>query len=317
MPSTEFPVSLVIPVYNESKSIEAVISSILKQTRMPDEIIFVDGGSTDNTVQLIKELTRHDERFSLISVERAMPGKGRNIGAAAAKHQWIAFTDAGIKLERDWLEQLVMKAATDKEASIIYGNYAPQINNFFDNCAAISYVPGAKPGQIRGRSIVSCLLKKKVWEEAGGFPDWRATEDLVFMEKAESLGYKTLETPKATACWELQPNLRSTFKKFDLYSKYNVWAGRQAYWHYGVARQYALIAVFILLGVFHHWLWLLLIPAWMMARAAKRIFLHRHEFGWKEIFNPFTFFGVMLITMIIDIATFSGWVRALFSKPPR
>jgi|CXWL01.1.fsa_nt_gi glycosyltransferase involved in cell wall biosynthesis len=313
--SEKFDVSLVIPVFNESKTIADLIASIKAQTFQPDEVILVDGGSTDNTVEIINKLTGDSQYFRIIKAGRAMPGRGRNIGAEKADTEWIAFTDAGIKLDLNWLEYLVKKAEENPMATIIYGNYAPQINSFFDKCAAITYVPGVRQGLIRGKSIVSCLLKKKVWEKAGGFPDWRATEDLVFMEKAEAAGYQVGEVPEAMAWWELRPNLYSTFKKFDLYSKYNVWVGRQAYWHYGVARQYALMSVFVLLGIFHHWYWLLILPLWMAARVAKRIFIHRNQFGLKTLFNPAVFFMVMLITLVIDAATFSGWLKAIFQKP--
>lgn len=309
-------ISLVIPVFNESKTIAELISTIKAQSLQPDRVIFVDGGSVDNTVQLLKELTFNDSHFFIIEVKRALPGEGRNIGAANAKNEWIAFTDAGIKLDNKWLEYLVKRSEEQPGAAIIYGNYAPQVNNFFDKCSTIAYVPPAKESAIRGKSIVSCLLKKEVWENAGGFPPWRATEDLVFMEKAEALDYNIAMSPEAVAWWKLQPAIDSVFKKFDLYSKWNVWAGRQAYWHYGIARQYILMLIPLLLSIFHSWYWLLAIPLWILARVAKRIILHRYEFGLKNLFNPAVVCMVALITLVIDAATFSGWIKAIISKPP-
>lgn len=307
-------VSLVIPVFNESKTITDLIETVRKQILQPAEIIFVDGGSTDDTKKIIERVCEKDKRFHLITVERAMPGEGRNIGASHSKNDWIAFTDAGIKLDVHWLEELIKASKQQPAAAIVYGNFSPQINSFFDKCAAIAYVSPEKKEGIRGKSIVSCLLKKEVWEKAGGFPPWRATEDLVFMEKAESLGYEIVMAPGAMAWWELRPTLSSTYKKFDLYSKYNVWAGRQAYWHYGVARQYALMLVPLSLAIFHSWYWILLIPAWLLARVAKRIWLHRFEFGSKSLFNPAIVFMVALITVVIDAATFSGWIKAFITK---
>lgn len=306
--------SLVIPLKNEASSIEILIKSILSQEFHPFEIILVDGGSTDNTVQLARELTKADSRFRVIEAGKAMPGRGRNIGVANASCDWIAFTDAGINLDAHWLKNLVKTAKENPAAAIVYGNYSPQLNSFFDKCATIAYVSPAIPGSIRGKFIASCLLKKEVWEKSGGFPDWRATEDLVFMENAEKAGFQVAVAPEAMVYWQLRPGIASTFKRFDLYSKYNVWAGRQAFWHYGVARQYAIMLIPVLLAVFHSWYWLLLIPAWMMARTAKRIVLHRSEFGWKPLFNPAVFFIIMVITLVIDAATFSGWIKALVNK---
>jgi GT2 family glycosyltransferase len=231
-----------------------------------------------------------------------------------ASSEWIAFTDAGIRLQKDWLQNMVLKAGENGGADIVYGDYSPQLNSFFDKCASITYVAPLQKNKIRSTFIASSLLKKKVWETVGGFPDWRATEDIVFMENAAKAGFRIAEAPAAMVYWQLRPGLSSTFKRFDLYSKYNVWAGRQAYWHYGVARQYAIMLIPVLLGIFHSWYWFLILPLWMMARTAKRIVLHRHEFGWKTLFNPAVFFMVMLISLVIDAATFTGWIKAVMNK---
>jgi glycosyltransferase involved in cell wall biosynthesis len=309
-----FPVSCVVPVYNERNTILALVESFNKQTVFPSEVIIVDGGSTDDTVQFLRQQLKNDNRFRIIEAGRAMPGKGRNIGAELVTTEWIAFTDAGIKLDSLWLENLINKTKTHPNVAIVYGNFSPVTETLFEKCATISYVPPLRSGSIRTKSIVSCLLKKEVWEKAGGFPDWRATEDLVFMEKIEKLNYPIAFAPDAMVFWQLRPNLGATFKKFELYSKYNVWAGRQAFWHYGILRQYALMALAILLAVLLSWYWLLLIPVWICARVAKRIYSHRQEFGVKTLFNPAVFFMVVVITLVIDAATFSGWLKALFQK---
>lgn len=309
-------VSLVIPVYNESATVGKLIATIDEQTYPPTEVILVDGGSTDNTVELINKAAAGKEKYRVIEAGRAMPGKGRNIGAANAKYDWIAFTDAGIKLDQRWLENLVMKKEEDSNAAVVYGGFSPQVSKLFDKCAAISYVPPMQEGRIRTKSIASCLMKKEVWEKTGGFPDWRAAEDLALIEKAEEIGFKDIEAPAALVTWQLQPDLASTFRKFKLYSCYNVWAGRQGQWHYGIARQYLVVLAFLLLGIFHKWYWLLALPVWILARAVKRTWSNRQEFGSKIIFNPGILFMVAVITLTIDAATFSGWVKAVRQRKP-
>ena len=49
----------------------------------------------------------------------------------------------------------------------------------------------------------------------------------------------------------------------------------------------------------------------MIARVAKRIYMHRHEFGIGELFNPLTYVGVTAVTLAMDLGTFTGWVKAL------
>ena len=56
---------------------------------------------------------------------------------------------------------------------------------------------------------------------------------IVIAERGFRIGW----APKAMVHWQLRPNLKETFRKFVLYSKHNVLAGRQRYWHYGIVRQ--------------------------------------------------------------------------------
>jgi glycosyltransferase involved in cell wall biosynthesis len=343
VPAHDLPVSLVIPVRNEEESIEDLIESICRQTRQPDEIVFVDGGSTDGTVKLVEKLMRqraeagsHGERESvtgnrepfrtssggasevfpilrLIKTDGATPGKGRNIGIKAASHEWIALTDAGIRLEKGWLENLI-EVGSQTGADVVYGNLSPVINNFFEKCATITYVAPRKPGAIRCKFIASALINKRVSEAVGGFPDLRAAEDLMFMEAVEAAGFHTVTATQAMVHWQLGPNLTSTFRKFTLYSKHNVWAGRQWDWHHGVVRQYLFLVLFLVLAFLHSLWWLLGIPLWLFARTTKRILAHRFEFGAATLFNPLVFFGVAGLILVIDAATFVGWGQALMSQ---
>src|SRR5436190_16098535 len=103
-------VSLVVPLRNEESTLPALIASIEGQTRPHDEVILVDGGSTDRTVAVAQELTRQAARYRILSAGQATPGRGRNVGIAAVQYDWIALTDAGIRLEPTWLAELIAVA---------------------------------------------------------------------------------------------------------------------------------------------------------------------------------------------------------------
>ena len=114
--------------------------------------------------------------------------------------------------------------------------------------------------------------------------------------------------------WHLQPDFVSTFRKFTLYSKHNVWAGRQWDWHYGIAKQYLICLPFIALAVLHSWWWLVMVALYFGARTARRILPHRNQFGLTPLINPVHFVGVLLIILTIDLATFVGWGQATLRK---
>lgn len=313
-----FDVSLVIPVRNEEESLPALLDSIRRQTHQPAEVILVDGGSTDNTVKLAREMATADERLRVIETTGATPGRGRNLGIEAARYEWIALTDAGIRLEPEWLEQLVAEARADTELKVVYGNYEAVNGSFFERCAALAYLPpkvergGGR--MVRGPFIASALLRREVWEAVGGFPDLRAAEDLFFMEQIKRQNFKTGWSPRATVWWQLRPSFKTTFRKFALYSRHNIWAGRQWDWHYGLARQYAFGLVFFVLALAHSWWWLVVPVLGLCARAARAIYRLREGRSLAWLFNPAQFAGVTLVMLTIDLATFVGWAQAVWQR---
>ena len=307
-------ISIVIPVRDEESALAELFAGIEQQQFPLDEIVIVDGGSTDQTFKLLEERAAFDSRLKVVSTMGATPGKGRNIGIEAARNEWIALTDAGIILEPDWLQVLVEKLGENPNIGIIYGDYAPVISSYFEKIAALSYVGPKQMGRIRGPFIASSLLSKTAWRKVGGFPDWRAAEDLSFMEALDAAGIASATAPKARVHWKLRPDLGSTIRKFVLYSKHNIWAGRQWDWHYGILRQYVLILPFVVLGFFHSWFWFLTIPIWTLLRAAKRIVLHRQEFGLTPLVNLPVLFGVAGLIICIDLATFIGWAQAYLER---
>lgn len=312
-------VSLVIPVRDEAATMHELLASVSSQTRRPDEVLLVDGGSKDNTVALAHAAGAQDPSLRVIEAGEATPGRGRNVGIAAASYEWIALTDAGIRLEPDWLEQLLEVAQHDPSVMVVYGDCRPLTETFFERCAALAYtiIPQPRPGgMMRAPSIASSLLRREVWQAVGGFPDLRAAEDLILMEAVEQRGFKTGWAANAHVWWRLPPTLAGTFRKFVLYSRHNVWAGRQKFWHYGIARQYLLALLFIGLALVHHRGWLVLPALGLCARTLKSIWQRRDGRGLWWALNPAQFCGVMLVILTIDVATYLGWAQARLLRPP-
>lgn len=97
-------VSIITPVYNAKRFIEATIKSVQAQTFTDWEMILVDDGSTDGSPELIKKLSEADPRLRLIVQKNSGPAIARNTGLKEAKGRFICFLDADdiwlpIKLE--------------------------------------------------------------------------------------------------------------------------------------------------------------------------------------------------------------------------
>src|SRR5688572_9904842 len=272
-------VSVIVPVRDEEDSIRELLDSLLEQTRPPDEIVITDGGSVDATPQIIEEYMRKGAPVRLIRAGAALPGRGRNLGAAQASFEWLGFTDAGIRLANNWLETLVATAEADDSIDVVYGSWQPVTDTFFKECAAIAYVPPPAPRDgmlVRPRFIASTLLRREAWQAVNGFPeDLRSAEDLIFMDRLENAGYHFVFEPRAQVHWDLRPTLSATFKRFLVYSRNNIRAGLFRQWQATILVRYAVLAVLVIAALIVEpaWVWFP-IGLWLLmllARAAVSI----------------------------------------------
>ena len=96
-------VSVIVTVLNESEAIERLLESLESQTRLPDEVVIADGGSTDGTLEALGAWASAG-RIPLRILEEpgANISEGRNAAIAAATGEVIATTDSGVRLETDW-----------------------------------------------------------------------------------------------------------------------------------------------------------------------------------------------------------------------
>ena len=312
-------VSVVVPVRDEEDSIRELLDSLLAQTRPPDEIVITDGGSIDATPQIIEDYIRRGAPVRLIRAGAALPGRGRNLGAAQASFEWLAFTDAGIRLANNWLEALVAKAEADDSIDVVYGSWEPITDNFFKQCAAIAYVPPPALHDhelVRPRSIVSALLRREAWQAVNGFPeDLRSAEDLVFMDRLESAGYKTVFEPRAQVFWDLRPSLWSTFKRFVIYSRNNIRAGLFRQWQSTILFRYGVLAILFLAALIVEpaWAWFPIGASLLMlvARAAVSIRRNRNCYPASLFQNLLRGATVMSVLAVLDAAAILGSIQWL------
>ena len=97
-------VSVIIPVYNAEKYLEQCLESVLNQTLQEIEVICVDDGSIDRSLDILEKYQNRDERVHIICQENRHAGVARNVGLAAAKGEYVHFLDAD-----DWVETCAYK----------------------------------------------------------------------------------------------------------------------------------------------------------------------------------------------------------------
>ena len=116
-------VSVIMPLYNVQDKVHRSLKSVLSQTIQDIEIICVDDCSTDNTVSIVKNLSKHDSRIRIASTQHnSGPGKARNIGIAMAQGETIRFVDSDDTIPKNSL-QLLYDALKMTGACCVRGGY--------------------------------------------------------------------------------------------------------------------------------------------------------------------------------------------------
>lgn len=112
-------VSVIIPVYNVEKYLRECLDSIVNQTLGEIEIICVNDGSTDNSLEILREYGERDSRITIISQENRGISSARNHGAEVATGEYFYFMDGDDILERDALSKLY-KLSEEKALDVLY-----------------------------------------------------------------------------------------------------------------------------------------------------------------------------------------------------
>lgn len=116
-------VSVIIPVYNVSDYLKECLDSIINQTLNNIEIICIDDGSTDNSLDILKEYSKKDNRIKVISQENKGLGATRNVGMKIAVGKYIFFMDSDDYLRFDALELLVDNAELNNSDFVCFRFY--------------------------------------------------------------------------------------------------------------------------------------------------------------------------------------------------
>ena len=107
-------VSVIIPVYNVEQYLRECLDSVVNQTLKEIEIICVDDGSTDKSLEILKEYANRDNRITVITQQNLHAGVARNAGLSVAKGEYLHFCDSD-----DWVEKDIYTECLKKEADVI------------------------------------------------------------------------------------------------------------------------------------------------------------------------------------------------------
>lgn len=121
-------VSVIIAAYNIEQYIERCVESIINQTYKNLEIIVINDGSTDRTLEIIKGIKKKDERIKIIDQENIGLSNSRKRGYSIASGEYISFVDGDDWLDVNAIERLYNVASVNKLDILCYG-----FINIYDN----------------------------------------------------------------------------------------------------------------------------------------------------------------------------------------
>lgn len=198
-------ISVVMPVYNEAANIISTLEALYNNTVLPDEVIVADGGSTDNTIQLIKE---RFPQATVINNPEKNAAAGRNEGIKKAHGDIVAFTDGDCIVDKHWIEN-ISKAFSENEVDGLGGKVliAPPINHieeYWGNLAWNLIMNFGDEPYIVDRCTLNdafvtanCAYKRSLLVKVKGFNNWFANnaEDVDLCWRAIKSGARLMYIP--------------------------------------------------------------------------------------------------------------------------
>ena len=308
-----YQVSVITTVLNEAGSIGVLLGSLLRQTRLPGEVVLVDGGSTDGTLEVVECYAR---KASLPIRSLCVPGcnisQGRNTAIAAAHGEIIAVTDAGVRLAEDWLEQLLAPFESADAPGAVGGFFLSDPHSPFElalGAVTLPLLEEIKPASFYPSSR-SVAFRREIWEAVGGYPRWLDyCEDLLFDFALLDAGYALAFAPRAVVHFRPRSTLRAFCRQYYRYARGD---GKADFWRYRHLLRYAayLLAMpaLLVLSIVHSPLWLLAFAGGIVAMLRtplRRLLPELGRLSWRKRLVALCW--VPLIRWTGDVAKMCGY----------
>lgn len=214
-------VALITTVLNEYGSLPYWIQGLATQSRLPDECVIVDGGSTDGTLEYLRS---HPFPFPcrILRAPGAGISSGRNIAIEAATADAIVVTDAGTHADPEWLQRLIEPLESYPEVDLVAGFFRPAPGDFWTATLAAATLP--EPEDVNRRTFLPSsrsVAFRKRWFDAGfRYPEWLDyCEDLVFDLQLRQANASQISRLDAIVSFQPRGSLFQFFRQYFRYAR--------------------------------------------------------------------------------------------------
>lgn len=214
-------VAFITTVLNEEKNIVLLLKPLLLQSKRPDEVIIIDGGSKDDTVKIINEwiskIRSEDfkKRIKLI-VKKGNRSVCRNEAIKRSNSEIITSSDSGCILDKNWTKKII-SPFKDPKVDVVAGFYKGITQSIFEK-SLVPYVL-VMPDKVQAKKFLpsarSMAFRKEIWEKVGGFPvQFSSNEDYVFSKKLKKYGARIVFKRSALVYYLPRKNIIEAFSMF-------------------------------------------------------------------------------------------------------
>ncbi len=226
-------ISVISTVLNEISNIEQLIKSILIQSLYPDEVIIIDGGSSDGTWEYLNKHLDIYKNFIIIQdvtcslkYSKSPIAKGRNTAIKKASYDIIVCMDAGCSYPENWIYEIT-KPIFSEGADLSSGGSCikPGTESSWDVASSPFlgfdlygvHMPKTETGTAR-----SLAFKKSVWEKVQGFPEYTfASEDTEYIKKIKALKFNLVFSKAAPAYYSPNYSLKGAIYRLSRYAYFD------------------------------------------------------------------------------------------------
>lgn len=206
--------SVVIPLYNKAQSITATLNSVLAQSFVDFEIILVNDGSTDGSLDVARKI--QDSRIKIINKENGGVSSARNRGIKDATYEWITFLDGDdlwTKKHLETLRNMILKYPNDKAfcTSFIRSTYTGTQKNIDEIDIIENYFVEALKSHFFWTSVA--CLNKSVFTKIGYFKEFLSRgEDLELWARI-GREYRIIRSKEITGIYVQDAENKASFSK--------------------------------------------------------------------------------------------------------